>query len=454
MTIRNKLATSSTLLFAVTVGAVLLGTFVIFKHLTHDLYYNRLLERANTVAYFYFEKDEVTEKSFKNIEIKFLRISTESIRVYKLPQLNILVHDSIPQSIPTDILSEIQSSGNKTFDMQGRQFAGLYYKDNQGDFIIVVSGIDMTGTSQLASLKNLFLIFFFTSIPIQFLLSSYLAKRTFRPLSLIIKKVNNITSENLHSRLNIELHTKDELQELAITFNYFLERLEKSVTIQNNFVKNASHELRTPLTIIIGEIEVALNYPKQIDEYEALLRSLKKDALHFKSVLEGLLVLSGLEISQNREMKPVSIDEIIWSALEKKTLEYPAARISVNFEQVTDPGQFMIKGNRELLFVSLSNILDNAIKFSSPGNVQVNAGIENGVLRLSIFDNGVGISAAEQEQMFELFYRSNRTRNIQGQGIGLYITRHILDLHGITLKINSAEQAGTEVILVFPKQAD
>ncbi|WP_316633515.1 HAMP domain-containing sensor histidine kinase [uncultured Flavobacterium sp.] len=455
MNLKNKLAVNSSLLFAFTVGFVMAGSFLLFRTHMKDLYYENLEDHAMTTALFYFEKDEIKEINsarYRQIEIQYNRINNESIRVYDAKTKKLFANDNVDVQLSDQYLDLIKKEKILHFKINSRQFVGLFYKDNEGDFIIVVSGIDRAGNRQLEILAIMFIIFYLAGIPINYLLGTFLAKQTFLPFEQVIAKVNTITTENLHSRLEIpQTSGKDEIKELVTTFNYLLERLESGIMIQNNFLKNASHELKTPLTIIIGDIDVSLQQPRTNEQYEQILKSLKKDTLHLKSTLDGLLVLSGLELSEPQQMESVRIDEILWNVLEKKAIEYPESKVSVNFDAISDDEDLLsIHGNKHLIFIALYNILDNAIKFSSPEQVKVFAFSNEGKLLIKITDQGPGISENDKESIFDLFFRSDRTRHIQGQGLGLFITMQILKLHNINLIVNSELGKGTAFSLLFP----
>ncbi len=450
MTLRNKLTILSTLLFAFALGLVFLGTFLLFKEHTRELYFKKLLERANTAAYFYFEKDEVNDKKYRSIEAQYRRIYNESIRVYHADNKSVFIDDKLNFKLSDETLNKIVDEGNLTFKLGNKQLAGLYYKDNQGNFIIVISGVDIAGNVQLDALKKMLIFFYLLGALIHFLLAGFLAKKTFRPFATLIKKVNSITTDNLHSRLDVPVGHKDEIKELIITFNYFLARLENGVQTQKNFLKNASHELKTPLTAIMGDIDVTLNQPRSKEEYETLLISLKNDTVHLKSILDSLLILSGLEMSGEQKMVDVRIDEVLWNVLEKKAIEYPNAQVAVSVAISPLQEQLLtVRANRELLYIALSNLLDNAIKFSDAPQVKVSIASVNDQLQVAISDNGPGIPANDAEAVFELFYRSHQTRHIKGQGIGLYITKQILQLHHIELQLVSQPDQGTCVKLIF-----
>ncbi|WP_228520325.1 HAMP domain-containing sensor histidine kinase [Flavobacterium sp. CSZ] len=455
MNIKNKLATNSTLLFAFIVGLLMAGSFLLFRSHMKDLYFDNLEDHAMTTALFYFEKDEIKELNrsrYQQIELQYKRINNESIRVYDAKTNKIYIKDAIDFHLIDKDLENIKKEKLLTFTRGDRQFVGLFYKDNQGDFIIVVSGIDRAGNRQLEMLGLMFVLFYLAGIPLNYLLGTFLAKQTFRPFTEVIAKVNTITTENLHSRLDVpQTNGKDEIKELVTTFNYLLERLESGIMIQNNFLKNASHELKTPLTIIIGDIDVSLQQPRTNEQYEQILKSLRKDTLHLKATLEGLLVLSGLELSEPQQMETIRVDEILWNVLEKKAIEYPESKVSFNLNAIADQEDLLsVYANKHMLFIGLYNILDNAIKFSSPAPVEVFALSDENKLIIKIVDQGPGISEKDQKSIFDLFFRSDNTRHIQGQGLGLFITTQILKLHNITLIVDSELGKGTSFSLVFP----
>ncbi|OCB73957.1 sensor histidine kinase [Flavobacterium piscis] len=431
------------------------GSFLLFKSHMKDLYFDNLEDHAMTTALFYFEKDEIKEfnsQRYKQIELQYKRINNESIRVYDTKTNQLYVRDTIDFDLSEKDLKNIKKEKLQTFTRGDRQFVGLFYNDNQGDFIIIVSGIDRAGNHQLEMLGLMFILFYLAGIPLNYLLGTFLAKQTFRPFTEVIAKVNNITTENLHSRLDVpQASGKDEIKELVTTFNYLLERLESGIMIQNNFLKNASHELKTPLTIIIGDLDVSLQQPRTNKQYEEILKSLRKDALHLKATLEGLLVLSGLELSEPQQMETIRIDEILWNVLEKKAIEYPESKVSFNLNAIADQEDLLsIYANKHMLFIALYNIVDNAIKFSSPAPVAIFALSNENKLVIKITDQGPGISDTDKESIFDLFFRSDNTRHIQGQGLGLFITMQILKLHNINLIVDSELGKGTSFSLVFP----
>lgn len=452
MSLRRKLSGRIALIFGSILGFVFLGVYLLFERQTNDTYYKKLLDRSHTAAYYYLEKDEWTKLRYLQVEQKYRKITHETIRLYDAHSFKMVVTDSLDFRLPVGVLKSIVSKGSYFFRINDRQLAGIYYTDNEGDFIIIASGINMYGISQLATLRWTLISFFIMGLVLTYLMTGWLATKTFKPFSSLIKKVNSITAENLHTRLETIPGKSDELTEVITTFNYFLERLEESIKEQRSFLKNASHELKTPLAVIIGDIDVALSRPRDQDAYISLLRSLKKDTLHLNSIVEGLLLLSGLKIAGEHKTTPLSIDDILWNVLEKVQAEYPASSVTVDFGAMEQHQQLLtVSGNKELLFIALSNVVDNAVKYSQPEPVSIVVKETGNQLHIIITDKGPGIREAERELIFELFYRSNQTRHISGHGIGLHLTRQILNLYNISLHISTPpDQQGTIVHLTFP----
>ena len=125
--------------------------------------------------------------------------------------------------------------------------------------------------------------------------------------------------------------------------------------------------------------------------------------------------------------------------------------MAVHLDAIADDEDLLsVNANKHMLFIALYNIIDNAIKFSFPSQVTVSASADEGKLLLKIIDQGAGIAEKDLASIFDLFFRSDRTRHIQGQGLGLFITMQILKRHNITLKVDSELEKGTVFSLLFP----
>src|SRR5690606_11517696 len=200
----------------------------------------------------------------------------------------------------------------------------------------------------------------------------YYAKQVLNPIARIIRRVNRIRVTNLHLRLDPG-NGKDELSELAFTFNNMLDRLETSFEMQTNFINNASHELRNPLTAILGQTEVALSKDRQRDEYISSLQSIEREAARLDILVNSLLRLAQTDYRQKGLLlEPIRIDEMLLDVKTSIDKLNPENRVILDFTCLPDnPDALTVEGNYSLLNVALNNVVDNACKFSENRDVQV-----------------------------------------------------------------------------------
>lgn len=452
MTLRLKLAWNSTLIVTLILGITFTGTFLLFKQHVRHSFFQQLQSSALKAAFFHLEKDELSAQKYELIEQRYRELHRESIRFFDMDNQMVFEDDTFRYHIAHPVLNQIRQKKVLYFAEDNRQFAGIFYRDNEGDFVVVASDVDTEGQAQLDKLKRYLFLSLLAGICLSFVLTQLLAKQTFRPFSQLIDNVSAISAKNLDARLPVARNEKDELSALAEAFNRFLERLEKGVDTQRNFLKHASHELKTPLAAIISNLEITLSRSRTAQEYKEQMASLHIDALHIKSILEGLLILSGLEATQNSSFAPLRIDELLWDLLEKTSLTNPQAPIEIDFSEVEQrPHLLEVQGNFELLAIAIGNLLDNALKFSDNQAVTIKLTTRDDRLLLLIKDSGVGIDSSEIDQIFNLFYRSPKSQTLPGHGIGLHLSKQIFDLHHIEISVRSALAKYTEFALLFPR---
>ena len=217
-----------------------------------------------------------------------------------------------------------------------------------------------------------------------------------KPVSDISDQANNITETNLHLRLNTG-NSKDEIAELAITFNKMLERLEHSFDLQKEFVSNASHELRTPLTSIIGNIEVTLSMTRSEREHREVLYSILQESERLQNLSNGLLSLAQSDLDfQKVSNDEIRIDELLLEIKDEITAKYPDRILELQFDQMPDKEEELeILGEHNLLETALLNLVDNACKFSKDKPVLISLVVTHQRIEIKISDRGVGIPAEE-----------------------------------------------------------
>jgi signal transduction histidine kinase len=220
---------------------------------------------------------------------------------------------------------------------------------------------------------------------------------------------------------------------------------------QKQFVSDVSHELRTPLSILSGEIEVALEQERSVEEYRRVLNQTKEETENLSSLVDNLLFLARYDQGKlDLPLQQVDIVDLIYSVIGKYHIQALEKEISVIFES---PEDSIILGAHEIFISRLfSNLLDNAIKYSNQrGKIVIKCSLSNQSVVLSVSDSGIGISQKELEKVWERFYRADTSRSeTTGYGLGLSICQSIVSFYHGTITVNSLLGKGTTVSVKIP----
>ena len=300
----------------------------------------------------------------------------------------------------------------------------------------------------LYSLPELFPIFLSISLLIFFLVGNRLVHKLLSPIQDMTKKVQNINGTSL-DRLNTDL-AKDELKDLAITFNEMLDRLELYMNQQKQFVSDASHELRTPIAVIQGYTEMLERWGKNDPEIlEESINSLSQETASMKELLEKLLFLSRSDKKTLKiDMSFFDLSQLCHEVMKETTfIDDEHELLQKVSEDVT------LYGDRGLIKELIRILIDNALKYTPEGGsvtLSCAAGKKN--IILSVKDSGIGIPKEHIPHLFERFYRVDEARNKStgGTGLGLAIASQIIKTHNAQISVTSEVDKGTEFLIFFP----
>ncbi len=456
MTIRNRLTWLFLSVVAVLLLAVLAVVFLLQSSFAQREFRMRLRERAQVTSYIFLEKDEMRASAFRDFEKKYLQsLTNEILQVYDAKGHVRFVAEDERVRLSDALLARIVLNKQVYFKLGERQAIGIFYHDNQGDFIIVAAAENVRGQARLQTLASIMTVSFVLSLLVIYALGRSFAGRALAPIAALNDQVDRITAQDLHLRVEEPLRTseRDDLRRLARTFNRLLERLETSFDGQRTFVRNASHELRTPLTASIGELQVLLTRERSVEAYKEGAASVLGELQQLKELINNLL-----DMAQADEAVPlteeVRLDELLWEVREAVA---PAQRSRVQVdlgdlsELPDDPSVFEIKGHRKLLTRALGNLVDNALKYSGPEQ-RVTLSLRRpagGGCVVRVADAGQGIAAEDLVQVFQPFFRAASVRGVVGHGVGLPLAQRIVALHGGTLALRSEQGRGTVAEVVF-----
>lgn len=281
---------------------------------------------------------------------------------------------------------------------------------------------------------------------VPFALVGYLfIRKVLSPVRDMAAAARRISAEDLSLRIE-GIRDTGEIGELAATLNGMIERLEISFAQTRQFSADVSHELRTPLTVLKGELSVCLKKERPAEEYAATLRSLTAQVDRMATVIEDMLLLARMEGPEANNGQRVALDTLLLEVYEEFS---PMAREKGLFLELVAVDEVAIGGDPGLIRRMIANLVDNAIKYTDAGRIELSLrAMERGWV-LTVSDTGHGIAADDLPRIFDRFYRADKSRSsrIGGAGLGLSLVKKIAELHGLRVSVDSAPEKGATFII-------
>jgi signal transduction histidine kinase len=407
-----------------------------------------LLDSAKNTATLLINVVEVDSSLLKKIQQS--TISWEKEELALTDSAFNLVYSNNIQYLSNDATLVNSANNNLNyFSFAGKD--GVYYKhiyDNR-IYHVYIMAFDKSRAENLTELRKILFWSIIFSVWLSVLLSYLFSKRAIKPISSIIKNVKEINSLKLDNRLD-EGNKKDEIGQLAITFNEMLTNLEIAFKNQEDFVSNASHELRTPLTVMIGESDYFLSRERNQEEYINHISGLVNDLKNLNALINSLLELAQINKDKSVVFTNVRIDEIVFNAIHQVKTKYQGRKIMPKIQYPENGKELLINGNSGMLEIAFKNLLDNACKFSNE-DIGVEFLIIDKFINIVISDKGIGIPSDEIGSIYSPFKRGSNVKFIGGFGIGLALVTKIIELHEAELKIDSKVNEGTRIEIYFKR---
>lgn len=283
-------------------------------------------------------------------------------------------------------------------------------------------------------------------IIISMIVAYHLAGRAMNPISELNNEIETIDVKNLSKRITIP-QTKDEIENLSRSFNQLLIRLEQEFEKEKRFSANVAHELKTPLATIMTSSQVLkMNDTTTIDEYRENMDITLQSAQRISGVVDGLLMLNRSYV--NDQFESIDISQMLKGIIKEIELIYFEKNIMLTCDFNAD----MLMGNPILIYRAFFNLIENAYKYTEKkGSITITSHSDENETTICISDTGIGIPSEDIENIFEPFYRADksRSRKIAGAGLGLSIAKEILDLHKANISISSEKGRSTVVEVKF-----
>ena len=320
---------------------------------------------------------------------------------------------------------------------------------NQGTLSIVLD-VDAIERSILFDALGILLFVIVAGSCVAYFLIGHYTK----PVQQLSAHMKEISPNTLSDSIEIE-GGGEEIQELVKSFNQMTEQLDEAFAMQRRFSASAAHELRTPIAVLRTKLDVFKKKKREQHEYDELVDTMETYIDRLSSIITDLLEFA--ETSELGEAEDVSLDSVIKTVVDD--LESVAQNNMINVQIDIQPKAqseaqtFIVKGNTNLLYRALYNLVENAIRYNNEeGSVNITLETKGQEGVIIIADTGVGIAPEQRELVFEPFYRVNksRSREFGGAGIGLSLVKTILKRHGASITVSENNPQGSVFTIRIP----
>ena len=345
-----------------------------------------------------------------------------------------------------DELKTLATSKEKSLRSEGiiSQYAKAFKIDNQIYVITVQKDFSATKDIFMKSYTSAAIIFMMTGSIVFLIVADIIVK----PISRLTKVTDELAKGNYKVRVNYE--GKDEISSLYASFNQMAVRLAKQETIRQQFISDVSHEFQTPLTAISGFATILKNEnltDEQRQKYADIILFNSNRLSHLSKNMLQLTLLDGEDTSLDKSEFPLI--EQLNRVIEME--DNAALSKDIEIEFIHPKKEFIIEADESRMEQVWINLLSNAIKYTNEhGVVTVEVRRTPTELQVRFEDTGVGMSQDAISHIFERFYRQDKSRTIEGNGLGLSIVKRIIDLHHYKIDVESQEDVGSVFTVYIP----
>ncbi|MDR2250618.1 ATP-binding protein [Acinetobacter sp.] len=298
----------------------------------------------------------------------------------------------------------------------------------------------------LAGYSGLMVLFWF----LQWVIIRWCTKQQLAALNLLSNRIAQKTASNLEPIQDPDVIT--EIQPVIDALNQLLARLQRALVAEQRFTADASHELRSPLSAIQMRLQVLQRKYQHISGLDQDFERIQEDVSRSAKILENLLLLARLEPNETEQPElfksVIDLNHILARAIETVNIDAQSKQMVIELNILSNETKMF--ANEELLFIAFRNLFDNAIRYSPTlGFIHVELGQYQQQLKISIEDTGNGVDDEVLIRLGQRFFRGLGTQQ-QGSGLGLSITKKIIQLHGGELQFMHASQGGLKVEVTLP----
>lgn len=456
---RNRIGMRLGLVIASIVFIVLLFLGLSLYQMFSNFYHAEMRKEVTEMTSHFRAMAETTESSMEEMILTFADFSNVSM-FYINASGEITFHSGGHNAadrsfIRTEDIQQIFSGKSihlEHEDPLGNRYMVIgqpIYQDSRISSAIYVMASMQSMDKSLITVRNLILLSgvgaFLLAIGITWIMALVFS----RPLIMMQKATKKIAIGELETRLDI--HTKDEIGDLAAAINNLASDLQRFRDTRQEFFAHISHELRTPITYLEGYAKVLKNRLYETEEEkEHYLDIIYQEGVRIQHLVDDLFELAKMEEGQiSLSMERVDLKDVIKQAVRMVSLKAKEKGIELIVHPVASVP--LIRGDRMRMEQIVLNLLENAVRYTEDGRIEIHLRSTPDSLLFSIEDTGIGIPEDELPYIFDRFYRveKSRSRKTGGTGLGLSIVKKLVELQGGTIQVNSKREIGTRFTVTF-----
>jgi heavy metal sensor kinase len=322
--------------------------------------------------------------------------------------------------------------------------ARIFYQPLGKGYILQAGTLLRFDEKLLANFQRVFFFAFSFMLLSALLIGFYISKRSLVGIQRVKETADQISRGNLSQVISFHDQT-EEVNNLITSINRMQSRIQTLIKELQDVSNNIAHDLRSPITRIRGLAETTLSGVQSLDEYQGMSGSVIEECDSLVGMINTMLEIAETDAGVTPlDTTAVNITAIIKDVAELYSPVAEDKNIRISLKITDDP--LIISGDRSRLQRAFANLLDNALKFTQEGGrVALAVTRENHYAQITVSDSGLGISANDLPRVWERFYRADRSRSTPGTGLGLSLVQSIIQAHGGTIDIVSADGAGTQV---------
>ncbi len=286
-------------------------------------------------------------------------------------------------------------------------------------------------------------------LPLAALTGWFMSRRALTGVEEVTRTARHITKGDFSQRVPLKSRGS-EIERLATTFNYMLDRIHALITGIREVTDNIAHDLRSPITSLRGTAETTLMTAEGIKDYQAMAGNTVEECDRLLGMINAMLDLSEADAGAEKlEICEVDVTQVVKQACELFLPLAEEKELSMAFQA---PLQCITQGDTKKIQRLVANLLDNALKYTSAGGmIDVTVSADEHNVEIAVNDNGIGIAGHDLPYIFQRFYRCDKSRSETGTGLGLSLALAIAKAHGGNIQVQSQLDKGTSFVVTMAK---